>query len=407
MNQKALPSPVSKWSLRPEVLFFLSSIIYFLPLAVGWFVYVAPSGNRVEVNYHSEVIPVVTFALASILVAIAFLPARSVNVRSIVPTEATKRESLILCVLIVLSGLYVLLTPDLFSPDKGEVLRATRRGHYLFFNLSVVGVLYCALIGWGRNPWLLGLSMLGILLALYIGYRSTVALAIAGALYIAFRDRSLFSIGLKRGLAVMAAIMALTLYKFINSKIKRGEFGAAFDRIADGPFVDNAVFGMEPFVTFAHLDFVVTYDFNLDCTNLWRIPLSLIPFTNELIDYAACSYNRQIQPVFFSGYSSGVAANIWAEFFANFGYAGIPLLVMIVVALGKSLELVLARVSSAVLRAGIILGVIHLTVYIQRNELLLAFVFAKRAVLVALLVYALAWLFDPSRYANVRGMRAP
>jgi len=406
MKQEVLSSPVPKWSLRPEVLFLLSTIIYFVPLAVGWFVYVDPSGERVATDYHSAVIPVVTLALVSILAVIALLPARSLNVSPIVSTEATKLEGLVLGALLVLSGLYVLLTPELFVPNKGEVLRATGRGHYLFYNLSAIGVLYCVLVGWERHFWFLLLSAAGVYLTLYIGHRSSVAIVIAGLLYIAFRNRSVFSIGFKLGLALVATIVGLIIYKLLSSSIKRGS-GAAVDRIISGELDLGTVFGMEPFITFAHLDFVVAENFRLGCSNLWQIPVSLVPFMDRFIDGAACSYHSQVQPVFFSGYDTGVGANIWAEFFANFGYPGIPLLVVIVVALGKALEFALVRLSSAVLRAGIILAVVHFTVYIQRNELLGAFVFAKRAILVALLVFALAWLVRRSGLASARGSAAP
>ena len=378
-----------------------------MPLAVGWWVYVDPRGIPVVSNYHLATVPVVVLALVSILGTIVFLPAMAVDPGAEGAGAATQLEGPILIVLIVLSGLYVVLTPGLFAADKAEVLRATGRGHYLFYNLCAVGFVYCAIAGWGRNRWLLLVAVLGILLALFIGHRWAPALAIAGTLYVTFRDRPVSSIGWKRGLAVVAAIVALALYKLVSSKIKRGDFAATFSRLADGPFAGNALFGMEPFITLAHLDFVVTHDFALACTNLWRVPLSLVPFMDTMIDDSACSYNHQVQPVFFSGYDSGVGANIWAEFFANFGYLGIPVLVAIVIALCRALEYVLRRVGSPALRAGIILGIVQLTVFIQRNELLGAFVLAKRAILVALLVFLLAWLLEPTRLAQLREGRVP
>ena len=198
-DERAAISKVSQWSLRPEVLLLLSSLLYFMPLAVGWWVYVDPRGIPVVSNYHLATVPVVVLALVSILGTIVFLPAMAVDPGAEGAGAATQLEGPILIVLIVLSGLYVVLTPGLFAADKAEVLRATGRGHYLFYNLCVVGFVYCAIAGWGRNRWLLLATVLGIMLALFIGHRWVPALAIAGTLYVAFRDRPVSTIGILTG----------------------------------------------------------------------------------------------------------------------------------------------------------------------------------------------------------------
>jgi hypothetical protein len=121
--------------------------------------------------------------------------------------------------------------------------------------------------------------------------------------------------------------------------------------------------------------------------------MSFIPFVENIIGESSCGYNAQVQPLFFPGYSGGVAANIWAEFYANFGYAGLPLLVVLLGLLCAGAEWAIRVTRSATLKAALIVSVIHLSFYIQRKELLGAAISAKRPILVALIILLLAYVY--------------
>jgi hypothetical protein len=373
------------FALRPQVWLLISTILYFFPYAVGSFQYRSPYGSRIVVEYHDGTIYAVALIFFCLAMSIFFIRDNKVDLSV---NEDNRHEAIVLIFLISVFGIYTLMTPQLFEATKSDVLESTNRGHYLFYSICSVGVIFSFLSGWKKNRDVLFISVIGLFLVLYIGHRSALAITVAGFIYLRFRNSSLTNLKIWHVIGAFALVFALAVYKSIYVAIKMGDFGAVRDRLLENPLVDNAVVGLEQFVTFAHLDFVVTYDYSLPCSNLWAIPISLIPFMDEFIDVSACGYNVQVQQVFFSAYPGGVAANIWAEFFANFGYAGIPLLVLILVAVCKLVEYFISKSSSAVIKAGLILSIIQLTVYIQRKELMGAFISAKRVILVALLVYA-------------------
>ncbi|MBB6424399.1 hypothetical protein [Sphingopyxis sp. JAI128] len=300
-------------------------------------------------------------------------------------------EAIAIAIFIAVFGIYTLYTPELFESAKSLVLESTNRGHYIFYNICAIGLVYSLMVGWKKHMMLVLLSLSGLALVMYIGHRSALAIAIAGCVYLQFRNKSLLKLKPLHIIGALGMILFLAVYKSIYLAVKMGDFSAVKTRLTENPLMDNAVIGLEQFLTFAHLDFVVTYDYSLPCSNLWNIPISLIPFMDEFVDVSTCGYNTQVQQVFFSAYRGGVAANIWAEFYAIFGYAGIPLVVLAIVGLCKALEYFMNRIRSPLLKTGLILSIINLTVYIQRKELIGGIVSAKRVILVVLLVYGLAY----------------
>lgn len=202
----------------------------------------------------------------------------------------------------------------------------------------------------------------------------------------------------------------LAVYKSVYSAVKAGNFELVGQKIKFDQLSDSTLVGLEQFVTLAHLDLIVKYSYTLPCSNLWLVPLSFIPFSDAVFGKDGCTYNEQVQPLLFPGYSGGVAANIWAEFYANFGYAGFPLLVIILSLACVAIEAIIRNVRSAALKAGLIVAIIHLTFYIQRKELLGAFISAKRVILVSLFIFGLVYVHRkcfPRASAVVVGVRGP
>jgi len=379
-------------ALRPSVWLLISTLLYFFPFVIGEFNYISPSGQRYAASYHGGTIFAVALALASIVFAILVFRDAEVDL------SADRRpggEAAAFIVFFAVFGIYTLMTPELFSYAKVEVLSAKNRFHYIFEDACQIGMVYAVLAGWRKNVIPLALSLIGLGLVLYIGHRSALAVAIAGIFYVAFRNRSLLSLKAWHVISALIALAFLVLYKSIYVFVKMGDIAAIKSRLLRDALWDNAVVGLEQFVTFAHLDFVVTYNYSLPCSNLWISPVALVPFMDEIINISACGYNRQIQEAYFSGYGGGVAANIWAEFFANLGYIGIPLVVAVILGACKIIEYWIGNCNSLLLKSGLILSIIEMTVYIQRKELMGGLVSAKRVVIVAILMYALARVLRP------------
>lgn len=388
MSNKSLPR-CSVLSLRPQVLLFISTILYFFPYAIGSFEYISPYGGRYRYDYHSGTIYIVAFVLACLVASIFVMRDKKVDFS--INNEYEYEYSSILF-LVIISGAYVVLfSPDLYSYNKAEVLAGTNRINYIYYYSCGIGVLYSFIAGWKKNIILLMVSSLGLISTLYIGHRSYLAITVGGVVYLFFRNRSVVKINPIYIVSAFAGIMFLAVYKSVYVSIKMGDFAAVKNRLLDNPLADNALIGLEQFVTFAHLDFIFTYDYSLPCTNIWKLPVAFVPFMDEVVDIASCGYNVQVQQVFFSSYSGGVAANIWAEFYANFGYVGIPIVIFLIILFTKVIEYLINRMGSPLIKSGLIMAIIELTIYIQRKEMMGAVISAKRVILVALLAYACAF----------------
>jgi len=388
MIQKNLPlSPI--FSLRPQILLLISTLLYFFPYAVGSFEYISPYGWRYRHDYHADTIYIVAFILTCLFSSMVLIKDRVVKFSL---DWDYRYEHFAILLLIVISGSYLILySPDLYSYNKAEVLEGTNRINYIYYYSCGLGVIYALLAGWRKHLILLILGSLGLISTLYIGHRSYLAITIGGIAYLFFRNRSLAKINPLYIAAAFAGIMFLAVYKSVYVAIKMGDFAAVRNRLLDNPLTDNALIGLEQFVTFAHLDFIFTYDYTLPCTNIWKLPIAFIPFMDELVDISSCGYNAQVQQIFFSSYSGGVAANIWAEFYAIFGYAGMPIVILLIVLFTKCIEYFISMVGSPLIKSGLIMAIIELTIYIQRKEMMGAVISAKRVILVALLAYACAF----------------
>jgi hypothetical protein len=374
---------VSRFSLCPQILLLLSSMLYFSPFLFGGTEVIEMDGLKHFQTYDERTGWVALFCLACIGVWIILLPPRAQTFRTDGPVET---ESFLIKLMLVPLAAYTLATPELFSYAKAESLEATDRLHTLFYNLCIIAFLFSLLTGWRKNLYLFCASIAGLGLILYIGHRSFVAIALVGGAYIFYRNASLFTIKLRYILSALGFLGFLAVYKSVYIALKIGNYGLVAERLSPDNLLTSAAMGLEPFITFKIFDFVVTYDYRLVCSNLPILPVTIIPFMDSIFDTALCSFNRQVQFKFFTGYSGGVAANIWAEFFANFGMLGIPVLVAILCLVATVLESVMRRVNSPAAVAGLIVAIVQFTFYIQRNELLTAFTFAKRALLLAAFV---------------------
>lgn len=381
------PKKKSRFYLTPALLLLISTALYFTPSLFGGFEMTWSSGASISTVFSRETI-IISALILTILVIVAFAWTRNEIRYKTFARE--KIESRILLVIVILLMLYTLSTPALFSPTKSEVLAATDRLHFLFYNSCMVGFLFCQLTKWRKHKALMLTSTLGLLLAVYIGHRSYLAISIVGIIYLSFRSKSVLSIKKSHFFLMIVMLFSLMLYKPIYSAIKDGNLELILYRISPENILISIAIGSEQFITYSILDQVVTIDFQLRCSNLWFTPFTIIPFTDSLIDLKDCTFNNQFQSVFFSDFSGGIAANIWAEFISNFGITGIPIFIISSLVLCSAIERLSTATRSAALISGLIIMIIELTFYIQRNEFLSGFLLGKRAIMAALIVFIIA-----------------
>lgn len=401
---------VSPFALTPQMLLLASSLVYFVPFVAGGFQYVDIGGRKYDFTYDVGTGYAIALAICCIAAAMLVIVPRHQNFEV---ENDSQGESLVIIAMIVVFGGISIANPALFSASKADVLSSTGRFQYIFYNTCIIGVVFGALSGWKKSKIVIILSLLGLIFTLYIGHRSAIAIAILSFLYIRYRNISLLMIRKRFILGGVSAFFFLAIYKSIYSAVKAGNFEVVSQKIQFNQLSDSTLVGLEQFVTLAHLDLIVKYDYTLPCSNLWLVPLSFIPFSDSVFGKDGCTHNEQVQPLLFPGYSGGVAANIWAEFYANFGYAGFPLLVLILSLTCIAIEAVIRNVRSAALKAGLIVAIIHLTFYIQRKELLGAFISAKRVILVSLFIFGVVYVHRkcfpqvPAAVVGPLGLRGP
>lgn len=372
------------------VFFLLSSALYFLPYPLSSFPSVTSEiSARIRTDYSAETGVVVAWALFACVLGVILYPKRP---QQLVIAHRNRWESMALTITLVLLSLYTALTPEIYSATKADVLDATNRGHLLFYAVSTTGLVYSFLVGWRKEKINLALSLAGLGFILFIGHRSALALALLSIFYISFRNRSITQIRPLYIAIGLGLLFGLAVWKSIYKAVKSGLYDQALSNLASESLASSALVGLEQFVIFLHLDYVVNSDFQPLCSNIWLIPVSIIPFADQFVDAEGCTFTDQIQPLFFTEFSGGVGANIWAEFYSHLGYTGIPVLVL---TLGLSVfvvEWIMNKVSSALLKSGFIIAIMHMVFYIQRKELFGAFISAKRAVIAALIVFFFATL---------------
>ncbi len=388
------PKRKSRFYLTPAFLLLISTALYFTPALFGGFEMTWSSGASISTVFSRETITISALILTTLAIVAFAWPRHEIRYKTF---EREQIESRILLAVVILLMLYTLRTPALFSPTKSEVLAATDRLHFLFYNSCMVGFLFCQLTNWKKHKPLMLTSTLGLLLAVYIGHRSYLAISIAGLIYLSFRSKSVLSIKKSHFFMMIVILLSLMLYKPIYSAIKDGNLELILYRISPENILISLAIGSEQFITYSILDQVVNIDFQLRCSNLWFTPFTIIPFTDSLIDLKDCTFNNQFQSAFFSDFSGGIAANIWAEFIANFGIAGIPIFIISSLALCSAIEKLSTATRSAALISGLIIMIIQLTFYVQRNEFLSGFLLGKRAVIAALVVFLIALIIQKSQ----------
>lgn len=381
---------LSRLCLTPTALLFISSAIYFAPIFYGEGG-VDTFGGRYVVRYQAETFWVAVLALASITLIFIAFPPRALTFRM---GYSPNMEASVIFAFWVLLAAYTVTTSAMFSADKALVLEATNRAHTAFFNLNSIAFLFCLLIGWKRHRFLFLASLAGLAFAIFVGHRSYLALALVGAAYVFFRNTSVLKVKLIYGICGGLAVVGLVLYKSIYVWIKRGDFQKVNELLQWDNLFESVLVGIEPVTTSRILDYVIFHDFSLACSNLAIVPLLWIPFLDGFLETARCSFNSQMQPTLMGGYHGGVAANIWAEFYSVFGIFGIPILVVVLLGLARIVEYIIQRIRSPVLVSAFILAIVQLTFYVQRNELATTITLAKRAVIVALIIWAIASLLQ-------------
>ena len=391
-------SPFSPpFSLTPAVMLLVSTVLYMspalwaeAPMALGY-------KNFVLVPFDPKT-RLIAFIIVACMCVVASFRWKELNLHHV---KAIPHERYVLLFGFTILLIYTISTPELFQGNKTVTLEATNKIHAAFYNICILMVVSFSI---DRNIHRIvpALGAIGLLIAIYIGHRSYAAVALISIAFIMFRNRSLLKVKLRWYFAAASTLLVLALYKSIYIAVKIGDYAYAIAALQSNKIGQSIQTGMEQFLIFRVFDMISSTDFQAQCTNLKYLPLFFVPFTDSLVNYQTCSTNAQIQSTLFSYYTGGVASNIWGEFLSVLGYAGLFVVPAVLLGLARITEWALRRVSSPLLGAGLIIAVVQLTFYVQRNDLMVAITLAKRGILLAAGLYLMAWVLA---YFTSPGMR--
>lgn len=377
-------------AFRPPVILLLSTLLYFYPALSGGVLLYSISRNGYYQIFARDTYFVVIFIISLLLViSVVFRNKPVMLTKSKLPLGSAAAFAFLWFPLLI----YVFATSALFSPDKHEVLAATNRFHLIFIYTSVIGVIAGVSTFGKSSRFVMSLGVIGVFLFVYIGHRAYLAFAILGVVYYYFRNKSLARIRIKYLFAIFISYFFMVFYKNIYVAIKYGDFQRVVDILSRRETADLITTGSEQFTIFSQLDMVIRHNYSLECSNFFITPFTIIPFTNEFFDITECSFNAQVQPTFYAEYAGGVAANIWAEFYANFGIFGFLIFIACSLGLTKVFEYVLSKSHEPFLNASIIVAIIQMLFYTQRNEFLTSFTLAKRSIIIGVILMVISALF--------------
>lgn len=308
--------------------------------------------------------------------------------------EAETAEKLSGVALVFATGFWITLLPqasDLLNVDKAALLTLLDR-RYVGFQVFLTTA---AILGIReRRWWVVGGTVPLFLFDMALAFRVTVALVVVSAVLVVLERGGPSRLAWRRKGLLFGSLAAAAFF-FMWSQlffgVRRGRWELSREQIARPDTYVNAVRRSEPFVTQGILNEVVRTRFKVPGEHLGEaIGVSLVPFYTSFFE-APKSFNDYFQPALFPGVEYGMANNIWAEAFAEGGFGGVVVAVILFQGL--------LWLGSRVLQAGRVhlhnLALLcggYLAFYIHRNDLLYELVLLRRLIGAYMVIVVLAKL---------------
>lgn len=310
---------------------FFSSIIYFLPLFFG---YAGGQNPKTFEPLHDFVYAVGILVLASLIFTSEFLlkttPKQHFqNAPSIKYSHKGKITIIILAIFASLGLFGTCLTTGskLLVTDKAFLMEGLNRYHILMAFSSVLGVVWSFILK--KKIYVIFFTFI-LLFDIFIGFRSSAAIA-----FLSIASIWLFNQGKIRlasivwkfkrhSLLLLFGIIFFFIYKQLYILVKLGHWELIFLKLTNIQTYQQSITNSEPFSTQAILNEVFISNFSTDWRYLLNNFFQIIPFSNVFLK-KTYSFNQMFQPVLFPQYTSELAGNWWAEWYAAFGLGGLGL----------------------------------------------------------------------------------
>jgi hypothetical protein len=144
----------------------------------------------------------------------------------------------------------------------------------------------------------------------------------------------------------------------------------------------KSLLSTEPFVTQAILSEIVRHDYACT-TNRFLYFGYVIPFMGHVLGQPT-TFESEFKPLFFPKETYGMASNIWAEAFCQYGYLGTFTAILFFVALIAAIQFAIVRAPASMISA-LALGGVLCAFYVHRNDFLFEILLIRRVAMVFIL----------------------
>jgi hypothetical protein len=188
------------------------------------------------------------------------------------------------------------------------------------------------------------------------------------------------------------------LYKKIYQYVKYGRWETLMVLFSQSDIYIQAITDSEPFYTQTILNEVISRDFHVGLTYFFKNIASQLFLISSLLETR--DFNQTFQPVLFSYWKAGLAANIWAEVWSAGGWLFLFIFTTILmVFLGFCSYW--SRTSNPILKGGLALLCSYWTFYVNRNDIFNQLSYTKQIVLLWIFVVLLCMAIPIKRRKNI------
>jgi hypothetical protein len=375
---------------------YFGALIYFLPGFFGWTTYHRES-VWLEKPIDVEVYAIMTAVLLSIVLSAYFGSNVKNPIRMNIQVFYPRRVAwfLFMTSLVGLIGLTLLAGSTVTDAEKDVVMESLGRWHILFFTAATLGFP----IAYINKQKGLAAAFLGLLFFdLYLGFRSSIAVAIISVLIITLSQQERIRLMREQYKIIVISLILLLFfmgYKVIAFAVKSGMWELVFEQL-ENPDIYRFIFlQSEPFVVQHVLNEIVSSNFKTNFEHIWGAFVQIIYFAPEL-GLKPVNFNELFQPSLFPGIDYGMSANIWAQMWSAGGW--VLLLVFIaffntILTIGNAF----LRSSSVELNALVAPIFCNFAFYLHRNELGYALNIEKRLLTIILISIAFTYILKSFR----------
>lgn len=362
---------------------FLSLQIYFMPILFQLFGQCTPYGCLKE-----EIVYISIFLMIC-MVFFSFLKLNDKRIE-IKPVVDIKFFSIAALLLASLSFLYIIYSSSgkIFLDSKSEMSGYLGYGFIIWSFSSILAFLGFYSI---KNKFFTLLSFSFICITIYIGFRSTAAIAIISIFLLMSKEYklSINKIKLQHVFLFLFVVFFFFIYKGIYTAIKFDNYELVFTRLSDYQYYIDSFLDAEPSIISYIMSEVLSEELQAPKEQIYNIFLSFGLFGSLFPDLD--TFNDIIQPRYFPGVHWGAGSSVWANVFALTGWIGLFTFCFIYCFTLYAFSSLYKKLDGTYL---IILTVIatYWGFYIHRNDLSYQINLEKRVIITAILIIIMAYI---------------